>query len=436
MNKIVRIEKLDERGYGVASLDGQRFRVAGALPGELVEVEMIRRKKGVRYCKVIDLIEESEFRVVPIDTESYLSTSPYQILDYTKEAEVKKQLIRELFKQNADTELPEFNVVQSELQYGYRNKFEFAFYIDEIEQISLAFHRRDSKRGKVTVDSVALAPETVNRFIKSFTQAVNSANSSGEINFRSLKSLIVRYSFMEDKLVYALYLKDRGCRIDLSDINGLESVKGGVQIYSDPKSPASVLTEQVESYGETDLQEVVGQKRFVYGYSSFFQINPDCFASVIDDIKSEIQFRDGGRLYDLYAGVGVIGLSLSELFSEVVLMEIDSESTNYASLSAELNSISNFRSITGPVEKNLEVLTDGVDCIVVDPPRSGLHTGLIEKILEVKPATLIYLSCNPVTQSEDYRKLNDIYDITFNRAYNFYPKTPHVEYLLILKRTW
>ncbi|WKZ31079.1 MAG: hypothetical protein QY318_04555 [Candidatus Dojkabacteria bacterium] len=425
---------MNEKGYGVAHLDGVRYFVAGVLPGELVDAEVVTKKKGTRYTKAVLIVEKNKNRVLPKDQESYLSTSPYQIMAQGYENEIKKELIQNLFTEIADTQLPDSDVIASDKEYKYRNKFEFSFYIDAEEAISLAFHKRDSHRGKQPVDTVALAPDRVNDFMKQFIKEVNQLHKAGKLQFADLKSLVVRYSFHEDKIVYALYLKNEIKALEFNETDTEQYVKGSIQLYSDPRSPASVASGEISRSGELELIEKVGDYSFVYGYDSFFQVNPQLFAQTVSDIKEYLAKQSNrNHLYDLYSGVGTIGISLADMYDTVSLLELSEDSPIYAKKSAELNDISNVTAVAGKVEANLDSIDRGKSHVVVDPPRSGLHLKLVEKLLELKPQLLIYLSCNPKTQAEDYRKLSQIYDIKFNRAYNYYPKTPHVENLLILE---
>lgn len=429
---------LNEKGYGVANVGGHVYWVVGGLPGEELEAVEFKRKKKVRYAKVTKVIKPNRNRRSPKDKDSYLSTSPYQIISAKYENQIKKELINELFINYAETKLPDFEITSNDQEFGYRNKFEFAFYIDDTEKISLAFHKKDTRRGRIPITNIALAPDTVNDFIKIFISDLNKQFSESKFEFRDLKSLVVRYSFAETKLVYALYLKSDVSSIKLESTDELPYVKGSLQIYSNPKSPASVTDHIIHRQGETDLYEEIKGRRYFYGYESFFQINPSLFEETVADIsayllKLRLDGEKMGLLCDLYSGVGTIGLSLSDYFDTVKCFEINPDSPKYTEMAAKENGIKNISVIAGAVEKNLGSLGEDIDCTVVDPPRSGLHNTLIDKILALKPPHLIYLSCNPKTQAGDYSRLKVIYDIRFNRAYNYYPNTPHVENLLILE---
>jgi 23S rRNA (uracil1939-C5)-methyltransferase len=132
---------------------------------------------------------------------------------------------------------------------------------------------------------------------------------------------------------------------------------------------------------------------------------------------------------DLYSGVGTIGLTIGG--SDALLVEID----EYAVKEMKRNIVSHGLDATAvhaPSEQALEHITRD-RTIIVDPPRAGLHNAVIERLLEVKPARIIYLSCNPVTQARDVALLATSYGVGYHRGYNFFPRTPHIEHLVVLE---
>ena len=133
---------------------------------------------------------------------------------------------------------------------------------------------------------------------------------------------------------------------------------------------------------------------------------------------------------DLYSGVGTIGLTIGG--DNVTLVEINEHAVremerNIAELGRKATAI------LAPSEQTLDHITSD-KTIIVDPPRAGLHENVTEKLLEAAPQRIIYLSCNPVTQARDCQRLSDQYSISFNRAYNFFPRTPHIEHLVVLDK--
>lgn len=453
----VRVETLNEKGYGVANYNGKPLYILNALPGELVIPTIVKRKKGAYYSYVKEgnIIETSRARTSPSE-EAFLATSPLQILAYPEQILFKERLIKEFyftypqFKEEGTKDLIEnLKVIPSPdaKLFKYRNKIEFAFYTED-ESISLAFYKRDSKNGKVKVKGSSLISERMNNAARKIIDSLNSSYKEKLLEGRELKSLLLRESLFENKIVAILYVKSTTVNVDLlkelfDKLVSSEVLKGYTLNYSDPRSPASVTTNTLWSSENSDLVEKVGESKFTYSPESFFQINIGMFNTALLDIKqSLIQLGadlSEAKCLDIYAGVGSIGIPLSQLFQEMCGVELHSESKKYAMLNSKINDVNNYTFYQGAAEKVLleMVGVEGYEYVILDPPRSGLHPNVIKVLLESAPQYILYMSCNPKTQAVDLSHLMNSgkYKLLSIKGYDFYPQTPHVECFAILKRT-
>lgn len=426
------ITDLDYKGYGISiDSDGRKYAILNALPGETVTAEIYKKKKQTRHGKAINIIKRSEFRVEPIDT-CYLETSPWEIMNFTYENHIKKQklidLIGLVYPSYKDIEF--FN---NSDEYEYRNKMEFSFYFDEDNQINFGFHKRDSKRGKVKVETIHLMHDDLNILLKTFLDYLNSE----VFDYKSLKGLTVRYSFLEYKAILILFVRDEAFPIEIVQkfIDKSGVLKSFFLIYSDYRSPAFVETKPLLKTGDLELSEVINGKKFIYPYNSFFQVNPQVFEEVVKDIRefiSNIQTHQSLNVGEYYAGVGTIGISIADLIKKIDAVEISDQSKEYSEKNAANNNIKNYTLIEEKAE-NIAESIGNYDLVIFDPPRSGIHEKLIESIKANRPKYIIYLSCNPITQMENLEKIKDLYSLKFYKGYNFYPKTPHMEAMAILE---
>jgi 23S rRNA (uracil1939-C5)-methyltransferase len=163
-----------------------------------------------------------------------------------------------------------------------------------------------------------------------------------------------------------------------------------------------------------------------YDADSFFQVNVPVFNLALASMK---QYAEEDDMVDMYAGVGSIGLSLAQ--KAVDLVESDPATSAMAVLNAK-NSGLKASVLVVPSEKALDYITTDKP-IIFDPPRAGLHTHILDKILEARPPKIAYLSCNPATQARDIEKLQLAYKIIHFEVFNFFPRTPHIESLAILE---
>lgn len=414
-----RIFDYDEEGAGLGWKDGRPFHIWGALPGELVRARITGKRRGHIYGVVETLLETSPFRTAPLE-DHFLSCSPWQILDLSSELELKRKRVEGLLS-SALGKPVELEIRQSPQIFGYRNKMEFSFLR---EKFSLAFFLR-GRKGKVELPrGCALAHPAIN--VASLRICALLAESG--ISTSHLKSLIMRANSAGDVLA-ALFLRERPERPPYIDISDVPRLVGLRVFFSDPRSPASVATEELEDVGRSGLEEQILGRKFRFSETCFFQVNIPSFEEALEDILSHT--AEANLLYDFYSGVGTIGLSSGA--EKVVLVESDLEASRWAVLNAELNGVSRFEVILERAEDFIPSAADG-SVFVFDPPRTGLHKKVLAALIEKLPSRIVYLSCNPYTQARDLEVLVGKYRPVFMRAYNFFPNTPHVECLVVMDR--
>lgn len=438
----VEIEKLVHGGQGLGVLrDGRKVFVWNALPGEKVKVELTRSKKNYAEATATEIIKAAPERIEPKEL-NFLSTSPWQIMNFTTENYWKKQITQELFLQ-AGVKLPNFIITfqteavapgkaapvrasESEFSskgamedppgvFHYRNKMEYSFWGDE-DGLHLALYNRGSHLKQI-VSGSALAHEALDKAAQAMVVELNKRT----VRAGDLKTIIVRSS-QDGQATAALYTKlKKFHKMELP--NGLK----GLRVYhSNPKSPASVRTELLYELGDSTLRDVLLDKPFCYDVDSFFQVNVPVFELVLTRLKEIVGSEE---LTDMYAGVGSIGLSLAK--KSVDLVELDPATAKMTIINAENSGL--VASVTQVAsEKALDYITPD-KTIIFDPPRAGLHVKIIDKLLETLPPKIVYLSCNPTTQARDISLLLPAYKITHFEVFNFFPRTPHIESLAVLE---
>ncbi len=399
----------------------------GGLPRETVELRLLKKRAGIYEALVESVIKPSNQRVKPVDPETYLSTSPWQIYDFDYEQKLKAKQIRLAFaQQKVDIPLPEIKTDHND--YHYRNKMEYAFWWNnDTHQIQLAVYRRGSK-GKITIDQgSSLARSAINQAAIRLIDLLNTK----QIQARQLKTLLLRTN-QTDQVVAQLYVTDPRLATSLSQIDfDILNIFGLEIIYSNPKSPASVISERLASFGEAKLKDKIIGHHFTYAAESFFQINLGVYQLALQDIQE--QLLPNLPIVDLYSGVGTIGLSVASQQTQLDLIEINPAAVTAIKQNIHKLGFNQAQAILSASENATSHIRHEAN-LIVDPPRAGLHKQVIEKINQALPSRVIYLSCNPTTQARDIRLLEHNYQISQVTAYNFFPRTPHVENLVILDR--
>lgn len=420
------LEKIVGGGQALGThADGRKVFVWGALPDETVTAQLTKKKSTYAEGSIVEVLTASTDRIEPKDPASYLSTSPWQIMSFEAEQRYKAALIEEAFELH-NIVLPDpIEVYTDGREFRYRNKVEFSWYgqtseDSQFETLDLAFFRRGSK-GKVIVDDSSIMPEA----IISLAHKIRDFLQDKQISARQLKTLLIR-SDAKGNCVWQLYVKDE----DFVGIFESEAkqfnAQGGEVIYSNPKSPASVITKRLLSVGDVVLSDELMGVPFRYATEGFFQINLPVYEQALKDMQSWIP--EGKPVVDMYSGVGSIGLTIGG--DDVTLVELNEHAVremqrNIAELGKKATPV------LAASEQALEYI-QGDKTIIVDPPRAGLHEQVIERLLQEKPERIIYLSCNPVTQARDVERLAEAYGIRAHQGYNFFPRTPHIENLIIL----
>ena len=378
------VEKFIPGGFSLATRDdGKKAFFWNALPGEIVtDFEIVKNKSSYFEAIATKIENPSPYRIEPKD-ECFLSTSPWQILDYSYELEQKSLLVQEIFREHDITiDAPE--VITDGKDYEYRNKMEYALYYDHSdEKIHLAFHARGSHRKVPIFKSSLERPEIFKRAL----EIIDDLNTRHE-EARKYQSLLLR-------------------------CNQAGEVSGG--LFENGK-PHPVFD---------NLEDKILGHEYSYSPNGFFQINLPVYEMALKEIRQHI---DTDEVLDLYSGVGTIGLSVAR-DRKLTLVEVDKSA--YKEL---VNNSRNQNNIITILEKSENTLNyiNNTKTIILDPPRAGIDRKLTERLLEVAPPKIIYLSCNPATQARDVKILLEKYHIDKVKTFNFFPHTPHIENLVVL----
>ena len=425
----VRLEKIVGGGHALGTLaDGRKCFVWGGLPGELVEFQVTKKKSRLVEGMVTKVLEPSLERIEPQDTTSYLSTSPWQIMSFEAEQRYKAALVSEAFTLHNVTLPSQPDIFTDSIQFAYRNKLEFSWYGDTdatsgVDTLDIAFFRRGSK-GKLPVTESALARPEINRLALQIRDLLREK----PVAARNLKTLLIRCD-QQGNCVWQLYIKDKLDELITGEEAARLDAQGGEIIFSNPKSPASVITERLASFGNTTLADNLLGIRFHYACEGFFQVNLPVYEQALHDMRDWVS-EAKRPVVDFYSGVGTIGLTIGD--PDATLVEINENAVREMERNiAELGKPAT--AVLAASEQALDYIVSD-KTIIVDPPRAGLHTDVVARLLEIKPSRIIYLSCNPVTQARDVALLLKGYAISHTQGYNFFPRTPHIEHLAILEQ--
>lgn len=438
----ITIESMAISGHGIGYLpDNSAVHVLGAFPKDVVEIHVYKKAEGITYGEIVSIVTPSPFRTEsPQQRPFFDANAPWRYLSYEKEIAIKEQLLRDVFQSVASTTLDSTVFVSPEAkEYHYRNKAAYSFLYHQNALHFALYPRGTSETKKCIQEENILVHEVINHAGTIILQFLNQK----KVPLTILKYLILRYSYHTRSVVAHLLVTEtsrkklpwKKAHLDIL-IEQHDIIDGIIVSQSEASVRSATTIKDFYGLGNCSIKEMVAGYMYHYHPSQFFQIYPQSFEDILKDCVAcinSIPKHSEYKLLDLFAGVGIIGLHLSKYVASVHGVEQSPLSETYALLNAQINGVSNFSYDEGNVDTLLSFIERN-QILVVDPPRSGLSKNTLSAITAALPEYILYISCDPQTQAENYIQLQEYYHIQHSQGYNLFPKTSHIEHLLFLKR--
>lgn len=451
------IQNVEIHGKGVARHNGRVIFVENALPGEVVDAQIYQKKKGVRFARTTAIQKASESRQQPFCIHyGSCGGCTWQNVGYEKQLEFKRQFVDDAFRRIGKLDLAEIpEVLGCENTTFYRNKLEFTFsnkrWLTSEEMHAgteftpaLGFHKPGLFDKVIDVQTCWLQPDPSNKIRNGLREfALKEGISFFDLRNQEgmLRNLIIRTSTLGETLVIVCFFQDDEVVIK----RVMEFMKTGfpeitsLNYVVNSKANDSIFDQEVICYNGVDhIKEKLGDIYFHIGPKSFFQVNVPQAQRLFDKAVEFAELKGSETVYDLYCGIGSIALYLAKHCKQVIGVEQLPEAIEDAKKNAERNNLTNCDFYAGDVIKVIDeqfIATHGKpEVLFIDPPRAGVHPKLIEKMLEIAPEKIVYVSCNPVTQARDLALLTDKYEIKNVQPVDMFPQTYHIENVVGLRR--
>jgi 23S rRNA (uracil1939-C5)-methyltransferase len=440
------VESLAYGGAGVARRHGYVVFVQGAVPGDRARVLITKSKRAYGEARAVEIVEPSPERV-PAAADH--PGAPWQVLSYQRQLEVKRAQVDDALRRIgklAGYELDE--TVPAVEQWRYRNKLEYSFGAHPRDgRLICGFHAPGRWHDIVEVTDCMLASERSNAAREAIVGWCRDAGltaydrRSGE---GMLRNLVVREGRRSGQLQARLVTSgaaataagfDREALARAAADAGLDGV-----LWTRVDSVAEVThsgdTELI--HGSDRIDEQLGGLHFSISPSAFFQTNTEMAEQLLASAIELAELRGFERLYDLYCGIGTIGLLMAPRVAEVWGLELVEDAIADAIANAQRNEIDNARFFAGDVRLAMRELVRTAgrpDVLVLDPPRAGLSQKVVRRIIEAGPNRIVYVSCNPTTLAPNAAQLVEAgYKLTRVRPIDMFPQTPHIECVALLTR--
>lgn len=425
INKNVELEIIDfdYKGNGVAKYDGRVVFLDGGIIGDKVLAKLTDEKKSFYKGKVLKIIEKSKDRVKSNCPYSHrCGGCDFLEYKYNKQLEWKEEKVQNDLLRIGGVDAKINNIIGMENPYYYRNNVQL-----QVRDEKMGFFEKNSKN-IVEIDNCLIAKEEINNVIKLLK------NWKG---LRSVKTISIRENYKKEiMIVFITEEKVQKLKSILSDLIDLKVVSIFENINK--KSKYRFSNKFNKLYGEDYFIDKIADLEFKLSKESFFQVNPYQVEKLYKAALDNLDINKDDIIFDLYCGIGTISLMAAKEAKEVIGVEVVEKAVEDARVNAELNKIDNVRFIAGKSELIIERLIEEEKIIpnkiILDPPRAGIEESLVEKILEIKPEKIAYISCNPSTQARDIALLKDQYKIDFVQPVDMFSNTVHIECVIGMQR--
>lgn len=403
-----KIERLDHQGRGITYINGKIAFVKDTLPGEEIELKIIKENSKLIEAEPTNFLKESQLRVKEL-CPYYKECGGCNLLhmSYEEQIKYKQSKIVDIMKKYADINSEVIKqIVPCDRQFHYRNKITL-----KVEE-KLGYFKEKTYE-LIPIEKCLLVNDKINEIIKIL---------NGYTDLSNIKEVIIR-SFTDKETMLIIYLQEDEINANL--LNYLSNHVDNIIVYDSNKK-------MIKRIGKSNIIARLKKKQFKIGANSFFQVNMDQTLKIYDKIAEYLSKSEDSTVLDLYCGVGSIGLYSVSNYAKLIGVEIVPEAIENAKTNAELNSMGNTKFLVGDTKTILMHSNYKADTIIVDPPRAGLDKSVIEDIKKINPNMLIYLSCDPITLARDLKLLSDLYDVDELIPYDMFPNTYHVETLVKL----
>ena len=425
------IDSLAFGGRGVARAEGFVVFVAGALPGDHVRAEVTKGKKRFAEARTVKVLRSSPDRLPDrcVHGGEPCPGAPWQGLPYEQQLHHKQEQVAEALSRIAGLEGFELEeIVPAVEQWRYRNKLEYSFGESDGE-LTLGFHARGRWDLTVDVDDSHLSSEQgteARNAVREWARAEAVPAFDARTRRGVLRNLAVREGRRTGQVQTRLVTAEARLPRPPVDLHTMVEDDAG-----STDGPTGVL-------GEERLREELCGLRLEMSHGAFFQTNTE-MAERLYAVAAEFAGLSGSeRVFDLFCGIGTIGLTMARQAGEVWGLEIVPEAIEDAERNARANKIENAHFMAANARTGVRPLVEKAgkpDVVIVDPPRAGLSQKIVRRVLECEAKKIVYISCNPTTLAPNAAQLGEAgYRLARVRPVDMFPQTPHIECVALFEK--
>ena len=455
----VEIKKIAAEGKSIAYVDEKVLFVPNTVPGDIVDVQVTRKRKSFMEGFIVNFRKYSDIRTEPFCAHfGVCGGCKWQNLPYQQQTEFKQQEVIDNLERIGKVELRDIApIIGSPKTTYYRNKLEFTFCNKRFltrEEIAegndlnrtpaVGFHVPGLFDKVIDINKCYLQAEPSNairNFIREYTLArgLNFYDIREQAGF--LRTLIIRTSSTGEVMVIVTFgREDRETREALLHalVEQFPEITSLMYVINEKMNDTITDQEVVCFHGQDHIFEQMEDLKFKIGPKSFYQTNSEQAYNLYAKTRELAGLTGKEIVYDLYTGTGTIANFIARDAQKVIGIEYVPEAIEDAKINSALNGIDNTSFYAGDMKDVLNeefiALHGRPDVIITDPPRAGMHKDVVDTILKAAPERIVYVSCNSATQARDLNLMDSDYKVMGVQAVDMFPHTHHVENIVLLQR--
>jgi 23S rRNA (uracil1939-C5)-methyltransferase len=450
------IQEATADGNCVARHEGMVVFVKGAAPGDVVDVQVFRKKRRYAEAEIIKIVQPSPERVEAFcEHFGVCGGCKWQHINYETQLQFKQKQVIDSVERIAKIQTYILPIIPSKHTRYYRNKLEFTFSnkrwltTEELqsnetieERNALGFHIPSKFDKILDIEKCYLQQHPSNRIrnvVKELALKMNLSFFDLREQKGLLRNLVVRTANTGEVMVILQCFENdyRAIHQLLDELQGQVPEITSLNYVINPKKNDTFQDLNIVCYaGKDHILEEMESLFFHVSPKSFFQTNSEQAYELYKIVRNFADLQGNELVYDLYTGTGTIALFLAKSVKKIVGVEYVEAAIEDAKFNASINKIKNALFFAGDIKDVLHdefvAIHGKPDVIITDPPRAGMHDKVIETLLRIASDKIVYVSCNPATQARDLALLAEKYDVQKVQPVDMFPHTTHVESVALL----
>ena len=469
----ITIEAVAAEGKCITRVDDQVIFVPFCVPGDVVDLQVVKKKHKYCEAKVVRFIKKSDVRQEPMcEHFGICGGCKWQNLPYEEQIKAKQKQVEDQLTRIGKIELPEFRPIMGSVKtQEYRNKIEFGcsnkrwFTSEELAQLpqkeddtvtslkerhaqnAIGFHITGAFDKIYPIKKCWLMDDLCNE-IRNFVFEYADSHDYTFYDLREqhglLRNMMIRNSNTgEWMLVFQFHYDEEGDEqraLELMQQVADKFPQISSLMYVDNQKGNDTINDLdlILFKGNDHIFELMEDLKFKVGPKSFYQTNTEQAYHLYCVAREFANLTGNELVYDLYTGTGTIANFVAHKAKKVIGIEYVPEAIEDAKVNSQVNNIENTLFYAGDMK---DILTNDFiaqhgrpDVIITDPPRAGMHPDVINVILNAAPKRIVYVSCNPATQARDLQLMDDHYKVAAVQPVDMFPHTPHVENVVLLEK--